>query len=134
MTEGKTPYSDEFQEELQALLQKRRDETLKDLEFLRKNTIESSETDNYSEHTSYASHPADQGTDAQEREKNFMFADRESKYLQQVDDALKRMAQGKFGICLACGNPISLERLRVVPTAKLCITCKDKYSRKAQPQ
>jgi len=134
MIDDKTPYSEKYREELQALLEKRRDETLKDLEFLRRNTIESSETENFSELSTYSSHPADQGTDAQEREKYFMFADRESKYLQQIEDALKRMEEGRYGICLACGKPISLQRLRVVPTAKLCIECKDKYSRKSQSQ
>ncbi|MBC8478321.1 TraR/DksA C4-type zinc finger protein [bacterium] len=123
-----TPYSEKHKESMKRLLLERRQETLGDLVYYRKNTIDAPDREGGHENPTYASHPADQGTDAQEREKAFMFAQREGDYLHQLDDALHRMEQGKFGVCMACEGRISLERLQVVPTAKLCISCKSKYS------
>lgn len=43
--------------------------------------------------------------------------------LRQIDAALRRIADGTYGICLKCGDPISDARLAAVPTAPLCKTC-----------
>ena len=43
--------------------------------------------------------------------------------LRALDAALDRIAQGTYGICLTCGEPISPARLEAVPTAALCRTC-----------
>lgn len=40
-----------------------------------------------------------------------------------VDDALSRLATGRYGNCVACGRPISAARLEALPTAELCIDC-----------
>jgi RNA polymerase-binding protein DksA len=44
--------------------------------------------------------------------------------LKEVDDALERMAGGKYGICENCGEEIDVERLKAYPAAKICIKCK----------
>lgn len=46
--------------------------------------------------------------------------------LQQVRAALRRMDEGKYGICVACGADISKERLHALPYATLCINCAEK--------
>jgi RNA polymerase-binding protein DksA len=43
--------------------------------------------------------------------------------LQAVEDALRRMQQGSYGICEACGEPVGLERLYAEPWARNCIRC-----------
>lgn len=43
--------------------------------------------------------------------------------LKQVNAALARVEAGTFGICVACGNEVSGERLAVVPHASRCRTC-----------
>jgi len=40
-----------------------------------------------------------------------------------IDRALLRLENGSYGICTACGQPISDERLRALPYAELCIEC-----------
>ena len=40
-----------------------------------------------------------------------------------LNDALKRIADGSYGICLKCGDDISPARLDAVPYAVLCRTC-----------
>lgn len=41
----------------------------------------------------------------------------------EVDAALDRLARGTYGTCARCGSPIPVERLRVLPTARTCVTC-----------
>src|SRR6266568_3844341 len=78
--------------------------------------------------SSYSFHMADQGTDAMEREKAFLFASQEGRYLWHVNQALRRLYQApeKFGKCEQCGEEIGFERLDALPHARLCIKCKAK--------
>jgi DnaK suppressor protein len=46
--------------------------------------------------------------------------------LEDVDHALRRMDDGRYGACERCGREIALERLEAVPFARLCIECKQK--------
>jgi RNA polymerase-binding transcription factor DksA len=71
---------------------------------------------------------ADQGTDAMEREKAFLFASQEGRYLWHVNQALRRLYQSpeKFGRCEQCGEEIGFDRLDALPHARLCIQCKAK--------
>jgi len=83
----------------------------------------------------YASHMAEQGTDEMEREKNYMFVQRDEKYLGYLQDALIRIDQGTYGICVDCKEEpknlcrtcplIPKERLEVVPITTHCIECKN---------
>ena len=43
--------------------------------------------------------------------------------LGEIDAALERIASGTYGICVRCGEPIGLERLKARPFAQLCISC-----------
>jgi len=78
--------------------------------------------------SSYSFHMADQGTDAMEREKAFLFASKEGRYLWHVNEALRRLytKPEKFGKCDQCGKEIGYERLDALPHARLCIKCKAK--------
>ena len=50
-----------------------------------------------------------------------------SKFLQE---ALDRMAVGKYGLCKDCGNEISIQRLLLVPAALRCVVCSDRFTQK----
>lgn len=78
--------------------------------------------------SSYSFHMADQGTDTMEREKQFLFASQEGRYLWHVNQALRRLyaTPAEFGKCHSCGTEISFERLDALPHARLCISCKEK--------
>ena len=43
----------------------------------------------------------------------------------EIESALKRIENGTYGLCESCGEQISLERLKVNPEARLCISCKE---------
>jgi RNA polymerase-binding protein DksA len=67
---------------------------------------------------------ADQGTDAMEREKAFLFASRDEKYIKQIDEALDRIKNGTYGICRVTGKLIGKERLEAVPTTTISVEAK----------
>ncbi|HXY31312.1 MAG TPA: TraR/DksA C4-type zinc finger protein [Gemmatimonadaceae bacterium] len=78
--------------------------------------------------SSYSFHMADQGTDAMEREKAFLFASQEGRFLWHIDEALRRLYRSPetFGKCQNCGEDIDFERLDALPHARLCIACKQR--------
>ena len=78
--------------------------------------------------SAYSFHMADQGTDAMEREKAFLFASQEGRFLWHIDEALRRLYRSPetFGKCHNCGNEIAFERLDALPHARYCIECKQR--------
>ncbi len=108
------------------IILKKREEVLKNLEYLRSTILDSTTREATGDHSAYSFHMADQGTDNMEREKAFLFASRDEKYLKQLNDALQRIENGTFGICRVCGKEISSKRLEAVPTTTICFDCKVK--------
>ena len=43
--------------------------------------------------------------------------------LTEIEDALRRLAEGNYGRCLACGGPMGLQRIRALPEARYCVGC-----------
>jgi len=43
--------------------------------------------------------------------------------VRQIREALRRIAQGGYGVCAQCGEPIDPKRLKALPTATRCIAC-----------
>ena len=113
-------------EHLQKRLIRERDRVLKDLEQYDESFANTSQgTDG--DLSAYSFHMADQGTDAMEREKAFLFASTEGRLLYHIDEALRRLygRPKQFGTCEECGTAINFERLDALPHARLCITCKE---------
>ena len=105
------------------LLLKKREETIKNMEYLR-SIVNSTNQEASGDHSAYSFHMADQGTDAMEREKAFLFVSRDEKYLKQIDEALERIEKGTYGICRVSGKEISKERLEAVPTTTISYEAK----------
>ncbi len=73
--------------------------------------------------SAYTVHMADMAADTYEREVSMNIVSSEQELLYQVDDALKRLDDGSFGVCQQCSQPITMSRLKAVPYASLCIAC-----------
>jgi DnaK suppressor protein len=80
-----------------------------------------SEEDSSSELSHLNQHPADAASDAFEREKDFSILDQVQAELEDVERALKRLDDGSYGNCQACGEEIGDERLEAVPAARFCL-------------
>jgi DnaK suppressor protein len=59
----------------------------------------------------------------------FRLRGRERFFLDKIDQALKRIEDGSFGICESCEEPISIKRLEARPETTLCIRCKEDQER-----
>ena len=64
---------------------------------------------------------ADAGTATFEREKDLSIEQNVRDLLHKIDGALKRMADGTYGICERCGRPIEKTRIKALPYVDLCI-------------
>jgi RNA polymerase-binding transcription factor DksA len=111
------------------LLLGERQRLLQELGHIENHVLKRSLRETSGELSGYSFHMADVGTDAMEREKAFHFASAEGRALLDVNDALRRLYNGEYGICESCGAPVSKERLEVVPHARLCVSCKEKEER-----
>src|SRR5271166_3773209 len=74
----------------------------------------------------------DEVQNAAERELAIRNLDRESNLLRNVRNALHRVDEGTFGVCLHCEEDISLKRLNAVPWAPYCIQCQEIADRNQQ--
>ena len=110
------------------IIQEKRKEILEELQILKESMMDVTTGEYANENSTYSMH-MEQGTDAMEREKTFLFASREGKFLNYLEDALKRIEKGTYGFCTDCGKLIEKERLEAVPHAQLCIRCKVKRGR-----
>jgi len=106
----------------QIIIEKKK-EILEELETLRDSMMDAATGEYASENSMYSTH-MEQGTDAMEREKTFLFASREGKFLNYLEDALSRIEKGEYGRCTNCGKLIEKERLEAVPHAQQCLQCK----------
>lgn len=69
-------------------------------------------------------HMADIGTDNYEQEFSISLIQNERQLLKEIDEALHRIQDGTYGVCLATHEPISKPRLRAKPWARYCIEYK----------
>ena len=73
---------------------------------------------------------ADVASDAIDRTLLTALGTQYAKKLQAIDNALDRIHQGKYGLCMKCGKEIPQERLRVIPFAAMCIDCTNEEERR----
>jgi len=52
----------------------------------------------------------------------------DAKILQAIEEALRRIEKGTYGVCRDCGEEIAPARLNAIPWTRVCITCKEKQS------
>ncbi|MGI8824764.1 MAG: TraR/DksA C4-type zinc finger protein [Chloroflexota bacterium] len=74
-------------------------------------------------------HPADEGSELFEREKNMTLKRNLEASLESITEALRKFDEGTYGICETCGKPILEKRLRALPGATHCIECQSKLEK-----
>ena len=72
----------------------------------------------------------DQSTDLSEREMELELAEHDREKLLEIEDALHRIKDATYGICLESGEEIPYERLKAVPTAKYTVRCQEMLERR----
>lgn len=77
-----------------------------------------------------ASHSKDWAEQAQERENDEVLeviGIEAEAAIAQINLALERIENGRYGLCVDCGNPITEARLKAIPEITLCVDCADRH-------
>ncbi|UTJ07088.1 RNA polymerase-binding protein DksA [Arcobacter roscoffensis] len=59
--------------------------------------------------------------------KEGIIANQQVKELEEIEDAIKRIQKGTYGVCEMCDESIAIGRLRAKPFAKFCTPCREIY-------
>ena len=109
----------------------------KELKDIRKDLLErrenlqgriKEESEKVNENKSENLDPADLAQDYNFRQRISSIVDRYELEIIEINNALRRIEEGAYGICENCGNPIPVERLRAMPQAKLCVRCQAEHN------
>jgi DnaK suppressor protein len=82
-----------------------------------------------SEASAFGMHQADAGSDAYDRDFALSLLSQEQDALYEIDQALKRIELGTYGICEMSGKPISHARLEAIPFARFTVECQSQLEK-----
>lgn len=116
--------------EFKKIVLKRKEEILDGIQHISEDTLKKSQKEASGDISGYTYHMADVATDTYDREFSLGLASNERKLLYELDDALKKIEEGVFGICEECKSLIARIRLKAVPYARLCVKCQGKKEKK----
>lgn len=122
MQDEKNRYSEEELREFEELIRGKLDSTMTELNYIKGSL--SKKNDSGTDMTGGTSKALEDGADASERENLSQLAARLQKYATQLENALVRIKNGTFGVCVDTGKLIPKERLRVVPHTQQTIEAK----------
>ncbi len=108
------------------LLIKQREKIVGEVEHITNDTLKKSQKDASGDLSGYTLHMADMSGDQYEREVSLGIAGTEQNVIYDIDEALKRIEDGTYGVCATCEKTITKSRLKVMPHAKFCISCQQK--------
>ncbi len=112
--------------EYKKLITKRKNEVMDSISRISEDTLKKSQKDASGDISGYSFHMADVATDNYDREFSLGLASNDRKFLYELEDALKRIEDGTFGICEECKSPVTKARLLALPYARLCLDCQQK--------
>lgn len=121
-TEERNRYSAEELKEFEAIIQGKLADTNAELKYLREAL--SKKNDPGTSDTSGNSKVMEDGADTQEKESMNQLAVRLQKFAKSLENALMRIKNGTYGVCIDSGKLISKERLRLVPHTQHSIEAK----------
>ncbi len=127
----KTRYSDEELEEFRAIINEKLDKARKEYNTLRKVIMHNGSNDIEDTTPSFKT-VEDDGAYQLSKEEASQLAQRQYKFIQNLEAALVRIENKSYGICRATGKLIPKERLRLVPHATLTVEAKEMLAKKGQ--
>lgn len=124
--EKKSKYSKKELARIRKSLINEKADILEGLVQLKEDSLKKSVKDASGDISGYTFHMADMATDLYDREFILSLAEGEREMLYNLDDAIKRIDSGKYGLCDMCGDMIGKQRIKAMPQAKCCIKCQKK--------
>ncbi|MHA1524968.1 MAG: TraR/DksA family transcriptional regulator [Alphaproteobacteria bacterium] len=121
---NKKKFSAAAKKEFREALLARRASLLGDVNHQENEAIDKSRLGASGDLSAFPFHMADVGTDNFNHDFTLGLIENEELELHEIDEALKRLQDGTYGICEACQKSIRRARLRALPYARFCIECK----------
>ena len=87
-----------------------------------------------SEASAFGMHQADAGSDAYDRDFALSLLSQEQDALYEIEEALKRVDAGAYGICEMSGKPIPHARLEAIPFARFTVECQTQIEKQKKAQ
>lgn len=112
------------------IIVKRKEEALSEIKHVSDDTLKKSQKEASGDISGYTYHMADVATDTYDREFSLGLASNERELLYGLEDALKKIEEGRFGVCEECDHLIAKTRLKAVPYARFCVKCQEKKEKK----
>jgi len=91
-----------------------------------------SDKDSAGQRAGMATHMADLGSDNSLHDMELKLLTEEADVVQMIDEAIERLSDDEYGICLDCGEKISHERLIAKPYALYCVACKSRMEKEGR--
>lgn len=126
----KKKYNKKDLTEFKKLILKRKEEIAEGIKHISEDTLKKSQKDAAGDISGYTYHMADVATDTYDREFSLGLASNERQALYELDDALKKIEEGTFGICEDCKGLITKTRLKAIPHARLCVKCQERKEKR----
>ena len=85
-----------------------------------------------SEASAFGMHQADAGSDAYDRDFALSLLSQEQDALYEIEEALKRIELGTYGVCEMSGKPIAHPRLEALPFARYTVECQSQIEKQGK--
>ncbi|MEO0099234.1 MAG: TraR/DksA C4-type zinc finger protein [candidate division WOR-3 bacterium] len=103
-------------------LLKEKEKIIKEKKML-ENIVEKGDKDSTGELSTFRTHIADLSSETYQKEIASQLTTQEREILFKIEEALRKIKEGRYGICERCGKPIADERLEALPYCRYCIKC-----------
>jgi RNA polymerase-binding protein DksA len=126
----KKKYTKKDLKEFKKIVAKKKEEIMDEIKHISEDTFKKSQKEASGDISGYTYHMADVATDSYDREFSLVLASNEREMLYALDEALKKIEEGTFGVCDDCKCLIAKNRLKALPYAPLCVKCQSKREKK----
>lgn len=106
-----------------------KDDLMKQIQEISDESLRKSQQEASGDITAYSLHLADRASDSYERDFNLGLVSSERRIVMEIDEALKRIDDGKYGYCQMCNKPIAKRRLKAIPYARYGTKCQEKIEK-----
>jgi RNA polymerase-binding transcription factor DksA len=106
-----------------------RDRILEGMDALERDHLRKLPSDSSGELSHYGTHMADAGSDSYDRDFALSILSQEQDALYEIDEALKRLEEGRYGTCEMSNKPIPKARLEAIPFARYSVECQAQLER-----
>ena len=103
-----------------------------DINQIQEETLNLSLRDSSGDLSAYSTHIAYTADEDYNRSFSLELASTKEGLLKEIDAALDKIAEGKYGQCEKCGGRIPLKRLQAKPQARYCLKCKEQLEKESQ--